>query len=361
MPHAKKKTWLVTGGAGFIGSCFILQCFEKKLGHRILNLDKLTYSGNPANLAAVQEHPDYRFIHGDIGDAALLRSIFESERPDAVLNFAAESHVDRSILDAGAFVSTNVAGTCVLLSEALAFWRQSPQERQNAFRFLHISTDEVFGSLGPADPPFTEKTPYAPNSPYAASKAASDHFVRAFAQTHSLPAIITNCSNNYGPRQFPEKLIPLIVLNAMAGKILPIYGSGKNIRDWLHVEDHCAALLLVLEKGIPHQTYNIGGHSEESNINVVNRICSILDELSPRPQGQYKTLIRYVSDRPGHDLRYAIDCGKIEQELGWKPTHDFSTGLKATVLWYMRNQDWIDSIQTGEYRNWLNINYGSRT
>ena len=353
------KTLLVTGGAGFIGSCFVLQRIAA--GDKVINLDKLTYSGNLMNLKDVESNPNYVFIHGDIGDEKLLRKVLPEYQPDAVVNFAAESHVDRSIVDPDSFVRTNVMGTSILLRCVKDWWNTLEAEKKSAFRFHHISTDEVFGTLSMTDPAFTEETKFAPNSPYSASKASSDHFVRAFHETYGLPTVITNCSNNYGPRQFPEKLIPLMTLNAIQGKPLPIYGSGENIRDWLHVEDHCEAIYDVLTRGRVGETYNVGVRSERNNITIVTKICEILDELRPRKDGKsYKEQITHVADRLGHDLRYAIDCSKIERELGWTPKHKFEDGLRETIEWYLNNSEWVESIQTGEYKNWLKTNYGSR-
>lgn len=354
-PH---RTVLVTGGAGFIGSCYVLS--RRAAGERIINLDKLTYSGNLENLATVRDDPDAIFVHGDIGDAELVARLLREHHPDAVVNFAAESHVDRSILDPEAFVRTNVLGTCTLLRCVLEWWQGLNAEEQLHFRFLHVSTDEVYGSLHPGDSAFSETTAYAPNSPYSASKAASDHFVRAYHETYGLPTLVTNCSNNYGPRQFPEKLIPLMLLNALARKPLPIYGTGKNIRDWLHVEDHCEAIATVLERAVPGSCYNIGGRSERSNLEVVGTLCRILDELRPHPQGPYAGLITFVPDRPGHDFRYAIDASKLEKELGWTPKWEFEAGLRATVEWYLDNPKWVEHVQSGEYRRWLERNYARR-
>ena len=351
--------YLVTGGAGFIGSCFVLQ--RVKAGNKVINLDKLTYSGNLENLEEIKNDPNHVFVRGDIGDEILVRELLEKYQPDAVINFAAESHVDRSILDPDVFVKTNVLGTEVLLRVVKDWWKNLDEDKKNKFRFHHISTDEVFGTLSMNDPAFTEETPFAPNSPYSASKASSDHFVRAYHETYGLPTVITNCSNNYGPRQFPEKLIPLMTLNALAGKPLPIYGTGKNIRDWLHVEDHCDAIYEVLTKGRIGQTYNIGGRAERNNLFIVNKICEILDEIKPRSDGKsYKEQIAFVKDRLGHDLRYAINCSKIEKELGWKPQHNFEDGLKETIQWYLNNEDWVKNIQSGEYQKWIEKNYKER-
>ena len=353
------KKLLVTGGAGFIGSCFVLQRIAA--GDKILNLDKLTYSGNLMNLLEVSDNPNYTFVRGDIGDEGLINRLLREFEPDAVVNFAAESHVDRSIVDPDSFVRTNVMGTSVLLRCVKDWWMTLSEEAKQAFRFHHISTDEVFGTLSMTDPAFTEETPFAPNSPYSASKASSDHFVRAFHETFGLPTVITNCSNNYGPRQFPEKLIPLVTLNAVQGKVLPIYGTGENIRDWLHVEDHCEAIYEVLTSGRIGETYNIGGRSERNNLTIVHSICEILDAVQPRNDGKsYKEQITFVKDRPGHDLRYAINCSKIEKELGWVPRHSFEEGLKETVMWYLSNDEWVRQVQSGEYRQWIETNYAER-
>lgn len=353
------NVFLVTGGAGFIGSCFVLQ--NVKAGNDVVNLDKLTYSGNLENLDEIKDAPNYVFVRGDIGDEQLVRKLLETYQPKAVINFAAESHVDRSILDPDVFVKTNVLGTEVLLRVVKDWWKKLDENKKNKFRFHHISTDEVFGTLAMDDPAFTEETPFAPNSPYSASKASSDHFVRAYHETYGLPTVITNCSNNYGPRQFPEKLIPLMTLTALAGKQLPIYGTGENIRDWLHVEDHCDAIYEVLTKGRVGQTYNIGGRAERNNLFIVNKICEILDTLRPRSDGKsYKEQITFVKDRLGHDLRYAINCSKIEKELGWKPKHNFEDGLKETIQWYLDNEGWVKNIQSGEYQKWIERNYKER-
>ena len=353
------KTLLVTGGAGFIGSCFVLR--RVVAGDTVINLDKLTYSGNPENLRSVEDKENYVFVHGDIGDDSLIPELLKKYQPDAVVNFAAESHVDRSILDPDVFVKTNVLGTEVLLRCVKEWWKDLSKEKQEAFRFHHISTDEVFGTLKMSDPAFTETTRFAPNSPYSASKASSDHFVRAYHETYGLPVLITNCSNNYGPRQFPEKLIPLMTLNAIEDKKLPIYGTGENIRDWLHVEDHCEAIEVVLEKGKVGETYNVGGRSERNNLFIVNKICEILDDIKPRGDGKsHREQITFVKDRPGHDFRYAIDCSKIERELGWVPKHTFDEGLKSTIEWYLSNPEWVKNIQTGTYRSWLEKNYSNR-
>ena len=345
---------LVTGGAGFIGSNFVLGTLAGT-GEPVVNLDKLGYAGNLRNLAALEGDPRHVFVRGDIGDRALVRRLLEEHRPRAVVHFAAESHVDRSIHSPGEFVQTNVVGTWALLEEARAY-----HQRTKEFRFVHVSTDEVFGSLGGHEPAFTEATPYAPNSPYSASKAASDHLVRAYHHTYGLPALITNCSNNYGPYQLPEKLIPLLIHNALAGKPLPIYGDGKNVRDWLYVEDHCNALRLVLERGAPGETYNIGGNSEKTNLDVVDALCALLDGTRPRAFGSYRQLVTHVKDRPGHDRRYAMDISKIGRELGWRPRESFASGLKKTLQWYLANADWVAQATRGEYRDWIEKNYGAR-
>ncbi len=350
--------YLVTGGAGFIGSCYVLQSREQ--GARVVNVDKLTYAGNMDNLAPLEGDAEHIFIHGDMGNEELMAHVLQEYAPDAIINFAAESHVDRSILDPDAFVRTNVLGTCVLLRVALKHWQGLEEHKKEAFRFLHVSTDEVFGTLGLEDAAFTEETPYAPNSPYSASKAASDHLVRSFYETYGLPILITNCSNNYGPRQFPEKLIPLVICNALDGKPLPIYGKGENIRDWLHVEDHAAAIEVVLQKGKVGRTYNIGGRAERTNMEVVKAICAVLDNFEPRAHGIYADLITHVSDRPGHDFRYAIDCTRIETELGWTPAQAFDEGILETVRWYLENQNWVKRARSGEYQDWLQQNYTGR-
>ncbi|MEW6266803.1 MAG: dTDP-glucose 4,6-dehydratase [Thermodesulfobacteriota bacterium] len=350
--------FLVTGGAGFIGSNFVLKCRRERKA-RVVNLDKLTYAGNLENLVELKNDPGHIFVHGDIGDAGLLGRLLSEHKPAALINFAAETHVDRSIIGPRAFMETNILGAFNLLEAALAYWRELKDSRP--FLFVHVSTDEVFGSLGPDDPPFSETTPYAPNSPYAASKAASDHLARAYHHTYGLPVIITNCSNNYGPRQFPEKLIPLTILNALQGRPLPIYGDGLNVRDWLYVEDHAAALLRVIERGRPDQTYNIGGNREKTNLWIVETICGCLDDLLPdSPHRPHRDLITFVPDRPGHDRRYAIDSGKIRRELGWTPAETFETGLTKTIRWYLENKSWVKSVQTGEYRAWLELNYAGR-
>ncbi|MEI2581598.1 dTDP-glucose 4,6-dehydratase [Scytonema sp. PRP1] len=353
------QTFLVTGGAGFIGSNFILKA---RIEHwaNIINIDKLTYASNPQNLEDLHNDSGYHFVHGDIGDIELLRNLLEQYQPDAIINFAAESHVDRSILSPQDFIQTNVVGTFQLLEASRAYWEKSSPQKREQFRFLHVSTDEVYGSLGPKDPAFREDTPYAPNSPYAASKASSDHFVRAYYHTYGLPTLITNCSNNYGPRQFPEKLIPLIILNALNGKPLPIYGDGQNVRDWLYVVDHCEALYTVLQHSRIGETYNIGGNNEQRNLTVVEKICGILDELAPKPDFHHSSLITFVKDRPGHDRRYAIDCSKISTELGWQPKDDFDSGLLKTIHWYLSNPTWVEQVQSGAYADWIKQNYGDR-
>lgn len=342
-------TILVTGGAGFIGGTFVRRMIADS-DARIVNLDKLTYAGNLESLASVVDSPRHVFVRGDIADGALVKRLFAEHAPDAVVHFAAESHVDRSITSPDSFVQTNVVGTCTLLAAALEYWESLPESRREAFRFLHVSTDEVYGSLG-ADGYFTESSPHAPNSPYAASKAAADHFARAYHHTYGLPVVTTNCSNNYGPYQFPEKLIPLMILNAVEGKPLPVYGQGENVRDWLHVEDHVAALRLVLERGRPGEVYNIGGCAEMRNLDVVRTICAAVDALRPDlPHRPCERLIEFVADRPGHDFRYAIDCAKIERELGWRAAHDFATGSRETVAWYLANADWVRGVSTGRYQ-----------
>lgn len=352
------KTYLVTGGAGFIGSNFIL-AERRRREARIVNLDLLTYAGNLMNLESLEKDPEYIFAEGDIGDRKRVRGILEQYRPCAIINFAAESHVDRSIDGPENFIQTNVVGTFHLLEEVRSYWNGLYGEEKTSFRFLHVSTDEVYGSLGPDEPPFHEETPYAPNSPYSASKASSDHLVRAYYHTYGLPTLTTSCSNNYGPRQFPEKLIPLVFLNAQKGKDLPIYGDGLNVRDWLYVEDHCKALSTVLERGRLGQVYNIGGHCERTNLEIVKTICSILDEMIPElPHRPHESLITFVKDRPGHDRRYAIDSSKIEKELGWAPVESFESGLRKTIEWYFENREWVESVETGEYREWISRQYG---
>lgn len=351
---------IVTGGAGFIGSNFANAWIKLGLG-KLINLDKLTYAGNLANLADVEQHPDHIFIQGDIGDSALVRDLIKQHRPRAIVNFAAESHVDRSIHAPGEFIQTNIVGTFNLLEEARAYWSALNDLDKAKFRFLHVSTDEVYGSLSATDPAFTETKAYEPNSPYSASKAASDHLVRAYHHTYGMPMLTTNCSNNYGPYHFPEKLIPLVIHNALAGKPLPIYGNGQQIRDWLYVEDHCAAIRRVLEAGKVGEVYNIGGWNEKANIDVVKTLCSMLDNAKPRSDGKsYAEQITFVTDRPGHDARYAIDASKIERELGWKPAETFETGIEKTVAWYLAHQDWVNNVTSGEYKNWVNKNYQER-
>jgi len=341
-------TWLVTGGAGFIGGNFVLEAIAD--GIRVVNLDVLTYAGNLDTLASLQGNPAHVFVEGDIGDRDLVARLLAEHRPDAVINFAAESHVDRSIDGPGAFVQTNVVGTLVLLEAVRDYWKSLEGGARDAFRFLHVSTDEVYGSLGDSGK-FVETTPYAPNSPYSASKAASDHLVRAFHHTYGLPVLTTNCSNNYGPYQFPEKLIPLVIAKAIAGEPLPIYGDGMNVRDWLYVGDHCSAIRAVLDGGRVGETYNVGGNAERPNIEVVNVICALLDERRPREDGQPRSSqITYVKDRPGHDRRYAIDASKLESELGWTPAHSFEQGIADTVDWYLDNQPWVQRVLDGSYR-----------
>ncbi|HEX4426332.1 MAG TPA: dTDP-glucose 4,6-dehydratase [Terriglobales bacterium] len=351
------KSILVTGGAGFIGSNFILQWLAAE-NAPVVNLDKLTYAGNLANLESASTSPRYSFVHGDIGDRALVGELLTRHQPQAIVHFAAESHVDRSIRGPDDFVRTNVNGTFNLLEETRAYWSALPEDDKLAFRFLHVSTDEVYGSLAPDDPPFSETTAYAPNSPYSASKAASDHLVRAYHHTYGLPVLTTNCSNNYGPYQFPEKLIPLVILNALNGKPLPVYGDGQNVRDWLYVADHCDAIRTVLRKGRVGGTYNIGGKNEKPNLEIVNTICTLLDELRPKDSTMpHNKLITFVQDRPGHDRRYAIDARKIEAELGWKPRETFETGIRKTVEWYLANHAWIEGVTSGTYRQWIAKQY----
>ena len=348
---------LVTGGAGFIGSNFILQ-WRAAEDSPVVNLDKLTYAGNLGNLEKVAADPRYRFVHGDICDRKLVCDLLQRERPRAIVHFAAESHVDRSIHGPDDFVRTNVNGTFSLLEEARAFWAGMEQEEKRSFRFLHVSTDEVYGSLRPNDPPFLETTPYAPNSPYAASKAASDHLVRAYHHTYGLPTLTTNCSNNYGPYQFPEKLIPLAILHAMNGKPIPVYGDGQNVRDWLFVGDHCDAIRAVLARGRLGETYNVGGRNEKRNLEIVHTICSILDELRPNdPVVPHSKLITFVQDRPGHDRRYAMNADKIERELNWQPRETFETGIRKTIEWYLANEAWIREVTSGNYRQWIEKQY----
>lgn len=340
---------LITGGAGFIGSALIRHLLNHT-EHQVLNLDKLTYAGNLESLASVANHPGYRFMQADIADSAAVSQALAEFQPDAIMHLAAESHVDRSIDGPAAFIQTNIVGTYTLLEATRSYWMQLEPARKAAFRFHHISTDEVYGDLHGADDLFTEATAYAPSSPYSASKAASDHLVRAWQRTYGLPVLITNCSNNYGPYHFPEKLIPLVILNALDAKPLPVYGNGQQVRDWLYVEDHARALLTVVSEGKVGETYNIGGHNEQKNLHVVESICALLDELCPRQNGSYKEQISFVTDRPGHDLRYAIDASKIERELGWKPEETFASGLRKTVLWYLNNLDWCRRVQDGSYQ-----------
>ena len=347
---------LVTGGAGFIGSNFILQQMQEQSAS-IVNLDKLTYAGNLHNLESVASDRRYQFIQGDIGDRVLVRQLLETHHPSAIAHFAAESHVDRSIRGPEDFIRTNIDGTFALLEETRAYWSALSDEQRKSFRFLHVSTDEVYGSLGPEDPPFSERTPYAPNSPYAASKAASDHLVRAYHHTYGLPLLTTNCSNNYGRFQFPEKLIPLMILNARDGKALPVYGDGQNVRDWLYVEDHCEAIATVLRRGRAGETYNIGGWNEKPNIEIVRTICDLVDEMAPRADRPRRDLITFVKDRPGHDRRYAMDARKIERELGWKPKATFESGIRATVRWYLENEAWVRDVTSGSYRQWVATHY----
>jgi dTDP-glucose 4,6-dehydratase len=355
------NTILVTGGAGFIGSNFVLQWLRSS-GHAVVNLDLLTYAGNPANLSSLAGNSGQIFIQGDICDAELVASLLQKYRPRAIVHFAAETHVDRSIVAPDQFLRTNIQGTFVLLDRAKKYWAALNSADKANFRFLHVSTDEVYGTLGGNDPAFCETTPYAPNSPYAASKAASDHMVRAYQHTYGLPTLTTNCSNNYGPFQFPEKLIPLMVLNALEGKPLPVYGDGQNVRDWLYVEDHCAAIRTVLSHGAVGETYNIGGNCERANIDVVTAICDILDELHPDPSAlSRRRLITYVEDRLGHDRRYAIDATKITRDLSWKPAEMFESGLRKTVSWYLENSAWVNSVRTGAYREWIAQNYAERS
>jgi dTDP-glucose 4,6-dehydratase len=348
----------VTGGAGFIGSNFVLDWLAQS-GEAVVNLDKLTYAGNLNNLDALRGDARHHFVRGDICDGAHVAALLQQHRPRAIVHFAAESHVDRSIHGPGEFINTNINGTFALLEAARAYWTPMAPDEQAAFRFLHISTDEVYGTLGPNDAPFTETTTYAPNSPYSASKAASDHLVRAYHHTYGMPVLTTNCSNNYGPYHFPEKLIPLIIANALAGKALPIYGDGMQVRDWLYVSDHCAAIRRVLADGTPGQVYNVGGWNEMANIDVVRTLCDILDREAPKA-GSYRDQITHVADRPGHDRRYAIDAGKLERELGWRPAETFDSGIGKTVQWYLANQAWVVNVQSGAYLNWVSQNYANR-
>lgn len=348
---------LVTGGAGFIGANFVLDWLAAG-GQPVVNLDKLSYAGNLQNLASLEGDARHHFVQGDIADGALVEQLLSTHQVTAVVNFAAESHVDRSIHSPDDFVQTNIVGTFRLLEAARAYWNGLKGDEKSRFRFLHISTDEVYGSLAKSDPPFSETNRYEPNSPYAASKAASDHLVRAYHHTYGLPVLTTNCSNNYGPYQFPEKLIPLVINNALQGKLLPIYGDGQQIRDWLHVGDHCSAIRRVLEVGQIGEVYNIGGWNEMPNIEIVHAICALLDELRPDSAGPYKRLITYVQDRLGHDRRYAIDARKIERELGWKPSETFETGIRKTVQWYLDHPEWVSGVTSGAYREWVSKQYG---
>ena len=351
-------TLLVTGCAGFIGSNFVHTALAGS-DETLVNLDKLTYAGNLANLASLQHDPRHVFVQGDIGDRALVERLLQEHQPRAVVNLAAESHVDRSIHGPGDFIQTNVVGTFQLLEAVRGYWQALPQDRQSAFRFVHVSTDEVYGTLKPTDPPFAETNAYEPNSPYSASKAASDHLVRAWHHTYGLPVLTTNCSNNYGPYHFPEKLIPLVIHHALAGKPLPIYGDGQQVRDWLYVQDHCRAILRVLEAGRVGETYNIGGWNEKPNLDVVHAICHRLDAVRPRADGaSYTSQITFVKDRPGHDRRYAIDARKIERELGWKPLETFETGITKTIDWYLANAQWVTDVTSGQYRQWVAAQYG---
>ncbi|MEP7297102.1 MAG: dTDP-glucose 4,6-dehydratase [Burkholderiales bacterium] len=350
---------LVTGGAGFIGSNFVLDWLASSQ-EPVVNLDALTYAGNLENLVALADDGRHTFVKGDICDRDLLDRLLSTHQPRAVVHFAAESHVDRSIHGPQAFIKTNVEGTFHLLEAVRAYWSALDLARQSAFRFHHVSTDEVYGSLGADDPPFSEAHAYEPNSPYSASKAASDHLVRAWHHTYGLPVVTTNCSNNYGPYHFPEKLIPLTIVNALAGKPLPVYGDGRQVRDWLYVKDHCAAVREVLARGRVGETYNIGGWNEKPNIDIVHTVCELLDELRPDSAGSYKRLITHVADRPGHDRRYAIDARKLERELGWKPAETFETGIRKTVCWYLANTDWVAHVQSGSYRDWVATNYDDR-
>jgi dTDP-glucose 4,6-dehydratase len=353
-----ENTILVTGGAGFIGSNFILRWMERETAP-VINLDKLTYAGNVHNLATIANDRRYEFVKGDIADHGLLRSLFDRGQPRAIIHFAAESHVDRSIRGPEDFIRTNIDGTFALLEEARAYWGGLSAGENADFRFVHVSTDEVYGSLGPDDPPFSETTAYAPNSPYAASKAASDHLVRAYHHTYGVPTLTTNCSNNYGRFQFPEKLIPLMILNALNSKPLPVYGDGKNVRDWLYVEDHCEAIVTVLKQGKVGQTYNIGGWNEKRNLDIVETICDMVDEMAGTRGSLRRDLITFVKDRPGHDRRYAMDATKIERELGWRPRETFESGIRKTVKWYLGNEEWVRGVTTGSYRQWIETQYSS--
>ena len=351
---------IVTGGAGFIGSNFVLDWLAQS-DEMVVNLDKLSYAGNLENLVSLQDNSSHQFVKGDIADTNLLGALFAQYQPRAVINFAAESHVDRSILGPGEFVQTNIVGTFNLLEAVRAYWGALPAVQKAEFRFLHVSTDEVYGSLAPDAPAFTETHRYEPNSPYSASKAASDHLVRAYHHTYGLPVLTTNCSNNYGPYHFPEKLIPLMIVNALAGKPLPVYGDGQQVRDWLYVKDHCSAIRRVLEGGTLGEVYNVGGWNEKPNLEIVQTVCALLDELRPRADGvSYAEQVKYVTDRPGHDRRYAIDASKIERELNWKPAETFATGIRKTVEWYLANESWVANVQSGSYRDWVTANYAER-
>ena len=352
---------LVTGGAGFIGANFVLD-WIKNIGEAVINLDKLTYAGNLENLSSLQGNELHHFTQGDIGDSALVQGLLNKHQPRAIINFAAESHVDRSIHSPEDFIQTNIVGTFRLLEAGRAYWAALPDSKKSEFRFLHVSTDEVYGSLGKDEPAFTEEHRYEPNSPYSASKAASDHLVRSYHHTYGLPVLTTNCSNNYGPYHFPEKLIPLIFVNALAGKPLPVYGDGQQIRDWLYVKDHCSAIRRVLEAGRLGEVYNVGGWNEKANLDIVRTLCSILDDLRPRADKKsYKEQITFVADRPGHDRRYAIDARKLERELGWKPAETFETGIRKTVQWYLDNPAWVQNVLTGSYKQWVEKNYAERS
>ncbi|MES2105904.1 MAG: dTDP-glucose 4,6-dehydratase [Pseudomonadota bacterium] len=348
----------VTGGAGFIGANFVLDWLAQN-AEPVINYDKLTYAGNLNNLASLQHDTRHLFVQGDILDTEQVARLFAEHKPRAIVHFAAESHVDRSIHGPAAFVNTNVNGTFSLLEAARAYWQGLAEPERSSFRFLHVSTDEVYGTLTAEDPPFSETTAYAPNSPYSASKAASDHLVRSYHHTYGLPTLTTNCSNNYGPYHFPEKLIPLMITNARAGKDLPVYGDGQQVRDWLYVSDHCTAIRRVLEAGKPGETYNIGGWNEKTNLSVVHTLCDLLDQLQPKTGGSYRDQIKYVTDRPGHDRRYAIDARKIEKELGWKPAETFETGLRKTVAWYLANDEWVAQVQSGDYLKWVDLQYSN--
>lgn len=353
-------TILVTGGAGFIGANFVLDWIANS-SEPVVNLDKLTYAGNLQTLSSLQGNARHTFVHGDIGDSTLVERLLQEHKPRAIVNFAAESHVDRSIHGPEDFIETNIVGTFRLLEAVRGYWKGLDEEARQAFRFLHVSTDEVYGSLAADEPAFTETHQYQPNSPYSASKAASDHLVRSYHHTYGLPVLTTNCSNNYGPFHFPEKLIPLMIVNALGGKPLPVYGDGQQIRDWLYVKDHCSAIRRVLEAGQTGEVYNVGGWNEKPNLEIVNRVCALLDELRPRPDGKtYAEQITYVTDRPGHDRRYAIDARKLERELGWKPAETFETGIRKTVEWYLSNWDWVENVQSGGYRDWVEKNYAGR-